>query len=236
MGGETWWIVHRESGRRDQAFKLPNPALTKFEKEKPSYTFELDGQGEAQEPHHSPPPHPSPQYHPPPQPYTYDIPTSSVDYNIDPHAPYDFPAFRSQLDRIERGQGRVEGMVQNLDSRVGTLDRRVGHVERNLGRGLYPMYDDYARQRAIPPETLVLDWFQYPPGGYSTPGAYGTYVDYSSVHGYGVDAPFGGMGGKVYPNYFAGGSGYGDAGTSHGGADLSYGGGYQRMDENDDEE
>lgn len=123
-------------------------------------------------------------------------------------------------------------MMQNLDFRLSTLDGRVGHIERNLGRGLYPMYDDYARRGAIPPDSLTPDWFQYPQGGYSHPSAYGTYVDYSSVHGYGGDAPFGGMGGNVDPNYYAGGSGYGGGGSSHGGAVLATAGairGWMRM-------
>jgi hypothetical protein len=125
-------------------------------------------------------------------------------------------------------------MVRDLDTRVGSLDRRVGYVERNLGRGLYPMYDDYARRGAIPPDSLVPDWFQYPQGGYTNPSAFGTYVDYSSVHGYGTDVPFGGLGGNVDPNYFAGGSGYGGGGSSHGGAGSSHGRGYSRMDEDEE--
>lgn len=96
QGSDTWWIVHRQSGRRDQVFTLPNPALTKFERGKPSYTFEINGQGEVQppHPHHNPtiPPftthhttnhlHPSPMACPLPRSITTSTPMPHMTFRL----------------------------------------------------------------------------------------------------------------------------------------------------------
>jgi hypothetical protein len=115
---------------------------------------------------------------------------------------------------------------------IGSVDQRLGYLERNQGRGLYPIYDDYARRGNIPDDAVYPDWFQPPPQGYDRdPTAHGIYTDYSSFHGYGQDIPFGGPpGGTFHANYFGGSSFGADGAGSSGGA-----GGSSRMDQDEDE-